>query len=665
MREKLYHLLVNRRPEIRERYFRKRPCLTSKAAGLAYLVLLNLRYGLLPSRRSLLLPDTALRLYRKTSESVLSARETPEQLAALLAEYEIISFDIFDTLLFRPFTDPTVLFDLVGGELGYLNFRRLRISAEEQARREKQERTGSREVTLGEIWTVVARETGIERETGMQTEWEWERRCCYANPYMLRAVNALSRMGKQIIAVSDMYLSGRQLERLLSENGYPPVSGCFSSGELGCSKSDGSLYDALRRRYGAERRIVHVGDNRHSDVKNASSHGLRSVWYPNVNHTGAPFRPKDLSFLTGSIYGGLVNSQIHCGLGPYSPEYEYGFLYGGLFVTGYCRFIHDYCHSQGVDRLLFLSRDGYLLHKAYLELYPDETDRTAYTYWSRLAAVKVTADHYKSEYFDRFLFHRVGERLSLRRIIEDMELPLLRSLCRERGLDPESVFTYKTARIVKDYLTEHWQQVSAAYGPQRKAAGSYYTALLAGCGRAAAVDIGWAGSSVAMLECAVSRIWRLPCRVTGIVAGTLPANSPSPDAAAGLLWSGRLTSYLFSDADNRDLWRFHDPAKGHNLYWELLLGAPEGGLIGFYPEPDGEGIEPRLKQGPAQPERIREIHRGALDFVRLFMKTERKLGLTIPVSGRDAYAPMVAFLGRYNHPLRKKLERLLDEPGIL
>mgnify|MGYP006974362159 CR=1 FL=1 len=52
-------------------------------------------------------------------------------------------------------------------------------------------------------------------------------------------------------------------------------------------------------------------------------------------------------------------------------EYEYGYIYGGLFVTGYCSFIHDYCRQHDVDKILFLSRDGDILKQAYELLYPE------------------------------------------------------------------------------------------------------------------------------------------------------------------------------------------------------------------------------------------------------------------------------------------------------
>ena len=95
-----------------------------------------------------------------------------------------------------------------------------------------------------------------------------------------------------------------------------------------------------------------------------------------------------MSVIIGSIYRGIVNTHIHNGLYEYTREYEYGFIYGGLFVTGYCQFIHEYRKTHQIDKILFLARDGYILMKAYEKLYPNEAESVQYVYWSRLAAVK-------------------------------------------------------------------------------------------------------------------------------------------------------------------------------------------------------------------------------------------------------------------------------------
>ena len=124
-----------------------------------------------------------------------------------------------------------------------------------------------------------------------------------------------------------------------------------------------------------------------------------------------------------------------------------------------------------------------------------------------------------------------------------------------------------------------------------------------------------------------------------------------------------MVSYLFSSGENRDLWKFHDPGKGHNLLWELLLGSPQGGLKGFSTAADGSCVL-QFQRAPENGDKIREIHRGILDFAEKWNDLEQRFGMEIPISGRDAYAPMLLALSRKNKKFLHGLEGLMDEAVI-
>ena len=59
--------------------------------------------------------------------------------------------------------------------------------------------------------------------------------------------------------------------------------------------------------------MIHVGDNLHSDVRMAEKAGIAALWYPGPQEAGGPYRARDMSAVTGSMYAGLVNIRLHCG----------------------------------------------------------------------------------------------------------------------------------------------------------------------------------------------------------------------------------------------------------------------------------------------------------------------------------------------------------------
>lgn len=586
----IYSVLVNQVPGIRSRYHKYRDGLTGKdrARAWGYLLKLNLEYYLLQNKElkepTEMYPDRGKKLYTQGSESSLSRREKPAALAEKLAAYDVISFDVFDTLLLRPFSKPSDLFFLVGEELNYLDFERIRREMEWKTREKICQKYKTREVTFQEIWEVMEEETGIPATFGSNLEWETERKYCFANPYFTEVFRELQKYRTKIVITSDMYLSKEQIRELLDKNGFKGIEEIFASCEYRASKGEGTLYRIVKERMGKNLSYVHVGDNPYSDQKKAQEAGFFVIPYQNVNEFGNRYRAEEMSPVTGSLYRGLVNAHLHNGLKEYSIEYEFGFLYGGLFVLGYCQFIHEYVKIHGIEKILFLARDGDILNQMYQKLYPEERDKCRYVYWSRLAAGKMTAGYFKYDYFRRFLYHKVNQSYSLENIFRTMELDdmLPNFLQGQESMDRETELTDKNVSIIKTYLMKNWKWVLEHYKRQTEAGGIYYKEVLGDSRKAVAVDVGWAGSGAVALDYLVNKVWKLGCDIVGIVAGTNTVhNGAESNASESFLYSGKIVSYLFSQNKNREMWRNHDLNKGHNIIVEMLLCSEKPPFKGF------------------------------------------------------------------------------------
>lgn len=647
--EQIYGLLVNRVPEISMQYqaYRKKVHGVKRSLAWIYLMKLNMEYSMGKRRW-----NTDSLLYTKkildmpTSESSLSKREDPKELARQLSKYDVISFDVFDTLILRPFSKPTDLFFYAGAELGYLDFERIRIEIEQLSRKKKIKKSGTKEVTFEEIWHEMEQETGIPMEKGMSVEWECEQKYCFANPYMLEVVRELERLNRTFIVISDMYFGESYIRKLLNQNGINNFTDCFVSCDHGKSKGEGSLYDLVKKRFGEEKKYVHIGDNEYSDFRQARNKGITSIIYHNVNDAGMKYRVEDMSVITGSVYRGLINSYLHNGLKEYSMEYEYGFVYGGLFVMGYCRWIHEFAENNSVDKILFLARDGDILEKVYHILFPkrDSEKKTEYVYWSRLAATKMAAGYFKYDYFRRFLYHKVNQGYTMENIFHSMELDdMLEDFLEnstEKRYSKKSELDEKTADEIKAYLKRNWETVLGHYKEQLDAGRKYYQEVLSGCQRAVAVDVGWAGSGAVTLNYVVNEIWGLECEVIGLVAGTNSVYNQEPDTSESLLQSGALHSYMYSQKHNRDLWKMHNPNQGDNIIVELLLASEKQSFRRFSSEQSGFVFCDKKNEINAS-----EVQRGIIDFVNYYLERMQDIP---KISGRDAYAPITVLLENRN-----------------
>ena len=648
MRIQIYNALVNRKPGISYRYHKFHDGSTGfkKVLSWVYLLWLNFAYYVFFCRSLGKAPVAEYYEQKKVptdvSESSLVRTDgvpEPSEFAAKLKAYDVISFDVFDTLIFRPFSDPTDLFYLVGEKMGIQDFKNLRIQAEKKAREIVHKTSDGYEVTLEQIWNELAEETGLDASEGIRIETETEKTLCFANPYMLEVWNELKEAGKKLIIVSDMYLPAETIKGILEKNGFTGAESIYISYEFGCNKYEGRLYGKVLediRKDKPDVKVIHVGDNLRSDLKMAEANGFDTAFYPNENRNQLLYRPFDMSAIVGGAYRGIIGSHIYNGLKTYSREYEYGFIYGGLFVLGFCKFIHDYFEKEKTGKLLFLSRDGDILKKVYDYLYPGEP--TEYVLWSRKAALKLMAGYDKHDYFRRFIDHKVSEGISVGEVLDSMELQGLKAKLGAE-LKASDRLTSSTAGKLKAFLSSNWDAVLSSYEEQQVATKSYFAKLLEGCSKAVCIDIGWAGSGALSISFLTERVWNIPCEITGLIAGTNTLYNSEPDASEPFLQSGKLVSYMFSQAHNRDLLKKHDPAKGYNIFWELLLASSNPCFEGYYK--DG----PHFGKSDIDAGKAEEIQRGIMDFAHIYAETFNSYPYMLNISGRDAYAPVLAASG--------------------
>lgn len=648
MRVELYNALVNKVPGIRERYqdIRKKTSAKGRTKCWVALIWWNVSYYIL--RRRTAFEQNAYAMEKKEwsadrSESAAEAPIPSGDMAKKLAAYDVISFDVFDTLVLRPFSRPTDLFFETGRRLKYPDFERVRREMEWRAREKKYKSSGTREVTLDEIWEMMEQETGIPKQKGMDTELDCEMTYCFPNPYMQEVVERLKREGKKLIITSDMYLRKSQIQELLRHCGYPDFDRYYVSCEYGVSKGDKGLFEQIKKDYGSDLSFAHVGDNPYSDQKKAKKAGFAPVPYKNVNDAGQPYRSEDMSVITGSMYRGMVNAWIHNGSRIFEKDYEFGFIYGGLFVTGYCQFIHEYAKHHNIDKILFLSRDGDILKQVYDIMYPEE--HTEYVYWSRKAATILCAGYFKYDYFRRFLYHKINQDYTLEKIFSSMQLAdMLEGFCRDYSYEKDTKLTETVADQCKEYLQKYWERVLGHYEESSRAGRKYFEKILRDCSNVTAVDIGWAGSGAIALDHLVNQVWKLNCKVTGLLAGTNTCHNAEPDASESFLQEGSLASYFYSQRENRDLWKFHDLNQDHNLFLEQLLCSPTPGFEGFTFDSSGK-VELKFGKRDSNEPGMRQIQSGILDFAGQWMRHFGRDNSMARISGRDAYAPLALMLG--------------------
>ena len=203
--------------------------------------------------------------------------------------YDLISFDIFDTLLLRAVSKPIEVFnhiwerakkeEICMTDISPTEFMKLRVEMEHRARG----KASGREVNLDEIYNELPNQIVTDVKRLKNLELVVEKECCYPNYTMYELVKSAKRLGKKVVLLSDMYLSKEQIIMILEHNKIDTAvfDGIFISNEMGCTKQDGGLYEILLNDWPQieKTKILHIGDNENSDYVKAINAGIQAVHY--------------------------------------------------------------------------------------------------------------------------------------------------------------------------------------------------------------------------------------------------------------------------------------------------------------------------------------------------------------------------------------------------
>lgn len=571
--------------------------------------------------------------YLEGAESEISKRRDPMFFAKDLMQYDVVSFDIFDTLILRPFSSPADLFMLVGKRLNKVEFYRIRTDAEKRAREQASLQKGNREVTIHDIYSIIEERTGIPKEIGIQTELEAEMQYCFANPYMKRVFRLLKEHGKTVIIVSDMYLPHEMMEKLLQSAGYTGYDKLYVSCDYGCSKSTKSLYQHVKQDYSGKK-IVHIGDNHFSDIKCAEAVGLETRYYKNCHEIGNPYRADGMSELVGSAYAGIVNTHLHNGIKTYSPYYEYGFTYGGLYVFGFCNWMHRKAKKENIDKILFLSRDGAIYQRVFNMMFDDVPNE--YFLWSRIANTKYTLKKNRDDFLKRMVFYRSLSPIpsSISSLLSALSLQELAEYLSEYDLTPDALVVPENVKPLERLFIDKWDLVCNAMEPEKKIITKYIKEKVGDAKKVAIVDVGWLGSGPMGLKYLIEEELDLDCHVSCWQAAARP---PIHNDILPELMDDTIEPYIFSRFYNRNHYDIHtNTNRGlNNAFFEIFTqdvtpsysGVTQNGTFRFdIPEVENDEI-------------ITQTHQGIYDFCKIYRQTFTNDGYMFNISGYDAYLP--------------------------
>lgn len=293
-------------------------------------------------------------------------------------EYNLYSFDIFDTLITRRTAIPKGIFAIIQEKLKnnkqycnlpsniINNFYILRTNAEMYLRKLKS-LDDVLEVTIEQIYDFLAKNYALSQdEKKMLLNLELETEIANIIP-ITENINLLKEIinnGKRVVLISDMYLPSDFIRSILCK-----FDSVFNDIKIYCSsdilktKSSRLLYEYVKDVENIEySKWIHFGDNKVTDIKNAKSLGIDTVFLNKCKleeYEKYVLKRNEADMFVQYTIGTAKNARLFYGNN--NEKKELGISLAGPMLFPYVYWLVEQCERRNIDRLYFVARDGYVL----------------------------------------------------------------------------------------------------------------------------------------------------------------------------------------------------------------------------------------------------------------------------------------------------------------
>lgn len=285
-----------------------------------------------------------------------------------------ISFDIFDTIVFRKVNYPKDIFKKMSFNKlikkifkDEVDFEQLRITAEKFARKESLEE----EITLRDIYAQFKYLSKQQQKKLCNFELKIEQKYLFINHEIENWIELALKHNKRVIFVSDMYLTKKQICQIILKDlkSLNKIDNIFVSSDLKKTKYFGTMYDYVLKQYSiTANEILHIGDNLLSDISSANNKNINTIYYNYDYIYSEQIKHEKLYFYCSSHTLTLRNLAVINN--PYNDEknrffYNFGATILGPILWAFSQWLVKICIKNSFFDIGFILREGSIFKKYF------------------------------------------------------------------------------------------------------------------------------------------------------------------------------------------------------------------------------------------------------------------------------------------------------------
>lgn len=350
-------------------------------------------------------------------KGILSRAEkdiTSEKIRQLIDKKEVISFDLYDTLIMRTVCNPNDVFKIVELKLEKRTGKKI---AYQEMRSSAVAKLQDENYTLDNLYLKMGElYPDVDVYEIRELELEVEKCITVARKEMVELFNYARTAGKKVYILSDMYLPKSFIMSLINQCDIDLTpENILISGEEKKNKFSGTMWSYYKENVLYGKTALHIGDSMSADVEMAQKYEIEAVKIPSAFKMMEELLSTSIwgeittvyaSITTGIIINELFNSPFAWQEteGKYTVKTckKFGKAVFGNIILTYLLWIIKECRTHNIDQLIFLSRDGFFLERHYLYLVNQLKDIAApeekYLFTSRKAILSLMAGEDKEAF---------------------------------------------------------------------------------------------------------------------------------------------------------------------------------------------------------------------------------------------------------------------------
>ena len=300
-------------------------------------------------------------IYKYRGESFLTNQEEAFFLVKKLLKYDVVIFDLFEIFFNFNYQSKKVIFEIMETINECHNFCNDRIKTEKEL---------SKEYCINDrkIYEALSKKYDINITEEINREKTIFAESISINSRIKELYNMLISMKKDVVFIADTIYDKEFVEKILDRFKITEFKKLYVTSQEGYKKESGSIFKYIKTKE-LNKQLIYIGDVNLELRKKLNEIEIDVSYVKNVNKAGEKYRVDGMSEIIGSAYCGLVNGHLHTGFKKYNLLYESGFVYGGLFLFGFCKWIEEIKKQLSVNQIIFIQPDNSLCKKIYDEFF--------------------------------------------------------------------------------------------------------------------------------------------------------------------------------------------------------------------------------------------------------------------------------------------------------